>query len=105
VTREAGTAPVCRRCQARHLDYLRCWSGRYVVQVRAAVLARYGDRCVHCGIAGARSVEHVRPRSFGGTDQLDNLRPAHLVCNLRRGTEPMPGWPPALVTTEVSPRW
>jgi 5-methylcytosine-specific restriction endonuclease McrA len=31
------------------------------------------------------SLDHVQPRSQGGTDAVSNLRPAHLRCNLRRG--------------------
>jgi 5-methylcytosine-specific restriction endonuclease McrA len=102
---EAGTAPTCPRCEHRHLVGLPCWSGRYVVKLRALVLATYGDVCVHCGEHGARSPEHVHPRSMGGTDAIGNLRPAHLSCNIRRGTEPMPGWGAGPVTAETSGRW
>lgn len=102
---EAGTAALCLRCAKRHLPGLPCWAGRYVSQVRARVLTTYGDTCCHCHRPGARSVEHVRPRAFGGTDQLENLRPAHLDCNIRRGTDPMPGWAPSPLTTEVAPGW
>lgn len=104
-TREAGTAPLCPRCTKRHLATIPCWSGRYVAAVRARVLATYGDVCCHCGRAGARSVEHVRPRAFGGTDTIANLKPAHLRCNIIRGTDPMDGWAPEPVPTEVSRRW
>jgi hypothetical protein len=85
-------APRCARCSHRHVPVVPCWRGRYVTRIAAAVLARWGDLCVHCGQPGARSVEHVRPRSWGGLDTLDNCRPAHLLCNLRRGTLPMTGW-------------
>lgn len=98
-------APACRSCQHRHLPALPCWSGRYVARLRALVLATYGDTCCHCGRAGARSVEHVQPRSAGGTDALANLRPAHLDCNISRGTRPMAGWGQQLVARESSPRW
>ena len=103
--RHDGTAPHCRRCRRRHLPGLPCWGGRYVVKVRALVLSTYGDICCHCGLPGSRSVEHLQPRSHGGTDQLDNLRPAHLACNVSRGTNPMPGWGLEPVPVETSPRW
>lgn len=90
-------APRCMRCHKRHLTVLPCWQGRYVQRVAAAVRERHGDLCVHCGQAGATSVEHVVPRSYGGLDTLDNCRPAHLLHNLERGTKPMPGF--ALPTT------
>ncbi len=98
-------APLCHRCDHRHLVALPCWGGRYVQNLRDLVLATYGDWCVHCGRSGARSVEHVQPRSRGGTDALANLRPAHLLCNLERGTDPMPGWGIGPVTVETSERW
>jgi 5-methylcytosine-specific restriction endonuclease McrA len=73
--------------------------------MRATVLATYGDVCVHCGQPGASSPEHLQPRSLGGTDALSNLRPAHLACNIARGTDPMPGWGTGPVTEETSPHW
>ena len=102
---DRALAPTCGRCHHRHLETLPCWAGRYVAQVRALVLDTYGDTCCHCGRPGARSVEHVHPRSVGGTDTLANLLPAHLTCNLRRGTRPMPGYLARPVTTYTSTRW
>jgi len=61
------------------------WSGRKVGQARAALLSMYGDTCWLCGQPGARTVDHVVPRQFGGTDMLDNLRLAHFGCNVGRG--------------------
>ena len=69
------------------------------------VLALHGPRCVIC--RGARgpiildaehpdyarlgpSVEHLLPRSRGGSDHLDNLRPAHRSCNSSRGNRDAP---------------
>jgi 5-methylcytosine-specific restriction endonuclease McrA len=69
------------------------------------VLSTYGDRCVHCGLAGADTVEHVQPRSLGGTDALENLRPAHGSCNSRRGTDPMPGFRSPPIRVVSSDRW
>jgi 5-methylcytosine-specific restriction endonuclease McrA len=100
-----GLAPSCLRCRHRHLPALRCWLGRYVAETLGRVLARYGDTCCHCGRPGSRSVEHVIPRSVGGTDDLDNLRPAHLVCNVKRGTRPMAGYGIRTITETRSNRW
>ena len=82
----------CERCQARHDPNLPCWSGRYAAKIRDHILTTMGDVCCHCQRPGARSVEHVRPRSLGGTDNDDNLRPAHLRCGQRRARKPMLGW-------------
>lgn len=41
--------------------------------------------CWICGQLGADTVDHVVPLSRGGTNSLDNLRPAHRKCNSARG--------------------
>ena len=61
------------------------WGGWRAKRARLAVFAWYGDVCWLCGRAGADSVDHVIPLSWGGSDDLVNLRPAHLRCNQRRG--------------------
>lgn len=35
------------------------------------------------------SVDHIIPRSHGGTDDLDNLATAHFGCNARRSNKPI----------------
>lgn len=67
----------------------------------AEVLERYGTDCYLCddpidltaprrpGIPGwelGLHLEHVIPLSRGGSDVIDNLRPAHGLCNLNKGT-------------------
>ncbi|HLJ56804.1 MAG TPA: HNH endonuclease signature motif containing protein [Chthonomonadaceae bacterium] len=47
----------------------------------------YGGRCGYCGISetdagGQLTVDHFRPRSAGGTDDLQNLVYACFRCNL-----------------------
>lgn len=34
------------------------------------------------------TVEHLVPRSRGGSDDLSNLRVAHHTCNVRKGNRP-----------------
>ena len=69
------------------------WGGRRASNLRRLVAATYGLRCHLCGqqIASYAEMEadHVVPRSQGGSDALDNLRPAHGHCNQRRGTQPI----------------
>lgn len=73
------------------------WSGRKVYSLARNVVAAYGWRCWLCKqmihpAAASRgdrlSVDHVIPRSMGGSHDLDNLRPAHQRCNSRRGARP-----------------
>jgi DNA-directed RNA polymerase subunit RPC12/RpoP len=59
----------------------------------ACLLERDGDRCWYCGFrfgdADRRcTVDHVRPVSLGGTNDLANLRLACTYCNGRRARFP-----------------
>jgi len=65
---------------------------RYVVKVpyhrnssmsRRAVFARDNHRCGYCG-AHADSIDHVMPRSRGGTNVWENVIAACRGCNLRK---------------------
>ena len=52
------------------------------------ILARDGDRCHLCGgliPAEARHFDHVIPLARGGQHQEENIRVAHVTCNLRKG--------------------
>lgn len=57
------------------------------------VVAIHGMVCHLCGEQIASEddlhVDHVIPREHGGTHTYDNLRPAHVLCNLRKGTKLM----------------
>ena len=68
------------------MSELKPWSGRRVQQLTAAVLELYGTTCHLCDRPGADTADHLEPRSQGGTDELENLRPAHRSCNSTRGT-------------------
>lgn len=52
------------------------------------------NRCCYCGrtfgkkgTPRAATIEHVKPRSKGGTDARDNLKAACLHCNQHRGKQ------------------
>lgn len=36
------------------------------------------------------TLDHIVPRSHGGTDETTNLKLAHMECNVRRGNAPLP---------------
>jgi 5-methylcytosine-specific restriction endonuclease McrA len=62
---------------------------------RRTVLRRYGWKCHICGGWIEQSVpkdhpesltfDHVVPLSKGGSRGSSNLRPAHRICNTRKG--------------------
>lgn len=72
----------------------RRWRGRNQAQLRRLVTDVYGWRCSICHtmidpnatrLRDRLSIDHVLPVSRGGTDTLENLRPAHYGCNAARG--------------------
>jgi len=52
---------------------------------RRAVFARDGHRCQYCGTSTRLTVDHVLPRSRGGTSVWENITTACAPCNLRKG--------------------
>lgn len=61
--------------------------------VRFAVLQRDEFRCRYCGRTAAATlqlhVDHIHPRSKGGSDTLDNLVTACSECNIGKGARPL----------------
>ena len=62
---------------------------------KTEVVERWGNRCHLCekkidlGLSGKNPLgftfDHVIPVSLGGTNDAENIRPAHWICNIRRG--------------------
>lgn len=52
---------------------------------RAAILARDGQRCLQCGCRTGLTIDHIRAKSDGGTDQMENLQTLCEDCNLEKG--------------------
>lgn len=61
------------------------WGGRPAARLVRATLDQWGDECHLCNERGATSADHLIPRSRGGADTVENLRPVHVACNQRRG--------------------
>lgn len=59
---------------------------------RAEVLARNGGLCVICNRAPATTIDHVVPRSRGGSNEIGNWQGACYPCNQDKGNA-LPGEP------------
>lgn len=71
--------------------------------LRFDVLARDGFACRYCGRCAPEvrlHVDHVHPRSRGGSDELDNLVTACERCNLGKGAKVIPSPATAPVSHE-----
>ncbi|WPX08891.1 RNA-guided endonuclease IscB [Anaerocellum danielii] len=55
-------------------------------EVKEYLLEKFNRRCVYCGATNVPlEVEHIIPKSRGGTDRVDNLVIACHECNQRKG--------------------
>ena len=56
-------------------------------EVREYLLEKWGRNCAYCGETDVPlQVEHIVPRSRGGTNRVSNLTIACRGCNIRKGT-------------------
>jgi 5-methylcytosine-specific restriction endonuclease McrA len=68
------------------------YNGATRTRITAQVFTCYGTVCHLCLKPGADTVDHVIPRSRGGDDALENLRPAHASCNYARKDTDLAEW-------------
>ena len=59
---------------------------RRILLSRRNVLRRDNNRCQYCGSRDRLTLDHVLPRSRGGTDSWENLVAACVPCNNRKGS-------------------
>ena len=52
-------------------------TGRGLQTLRQKVFSTYGDICWLCGHEGADTIDHLVMVSQGGSNTIENLRPAH----------------------------
>lgn len=58
------------------------------LDLRLAILARDNFQCVYCGAQDNLQLDHLRPRSKGGSNDPSNLVTACASCNRTRGDKP-----------------
>ncbi|MFB9622888.1 RNA-guided endonuclease IscB [Nonomuraea helvata] len=62
----------------------------YGYEVREYLLFKFGRACVYCGATGVPlNIDHVRPRSRGGSDRVSNLVLACIRCNQAKSNRPV----------------
>jgi 5-methylcytosine-specific restriction endonuclease McrA len=76
---------------------------RRVPLTRSAVFARDGNRCQYCG-RSAECLDHVIPRSKGGTHTWENVVACCRTCNVRKADRFLPETSMRLVTKPQVPR-
>lgn len=59
-------------------------------EAREYLLLKWGYSCAYCGATGVSlDLDHVVPRSKGGSDRISNLVVACRPCNQRKGDQPI----------------
>lgn len=59
-------------------------------EVREYLLEKWGRRCAYCGAENVLlEVDHIVPRSRGGSDRVSNLTLACHSCNQKKGARPI----------------
>ncbi|NEO35572.1 MAG: HNH endonuclease [Moorea sp. SIOASIH] len=59
-------------------------------EVREYLLEKWGRECTYCGKKSVPlQIEHIRPKSKGGSDRVSNLCLACEKCNQRKGNKPI----------------
>lgn len=59
-------------------------------EVREYLLAKWNRKCAYCGIENVPvQIEHIHPRSQGGSNRISNLTLACQPCNQKKGCQPI----------------
>lgn len=59
-------------------------------EVREYLLAKWNRKCAYCGVQNVPlNIDHIHPRSRGGSDRISNLALACIPCNQAKGATPV----------------
>ena len=59
-------------------------------EIREYLLEKWGRTCTYCGAKNVPiEIDHIHPRSKGGSDRIDNLALACRPCNEKKGSRPL----------------
>lgn len=59
---------------------------------REFIFSAWRNRCCYCGAANATTLDHIKPRSRGGSTTTHNLAPACPACNRGKGSNEVFSW-------------
>lgn len=63
---------------------------------RQSIKEAWDNKCAYCGNPpiddSSLTIDHVRPKSKGGSDRTSNVTPACLACNHSKGSEDWIQW-------------
>ena len=76
--------------------------GKLTNQQWDEILREYNFRCAYCGLKGNMTIDHIIPISKGGQHSIDNIVPACLECNSRKGSRL--GWEPKIFKVAIGER-
>lgn len=59
-------------------------------EIREYLLAKWRRACAYCGVTGVPlNIDHIHPRSKGGSDRVSNLTLACIPCNQKKNATPV----------------
>jgi 5-methylcytosine-specific restriction endonuclease McrA len=59
-------------------------------KVQEYLLHKWGRKCAYCGVENVPfEIEHIHPKSKGGSDRVSNLTIACHNCNQSKGNQPV----------------
>lgn len=66
---------------------LRSNGGSFSYKEWNELMAKYGNKCIACGKHKKLTIDHILPVSKGGTNDIHNIQPLCLSCNVIKGTK------------------
>ena len=74
-----------KACKNRRRSRLKGNGGSFTGKQWIELCARYGGRCLGCGVVGgALTADHVVPLSRGGRNDISNIQPLCHGCNVKK---------------------
>ena len=66
-------------------------------EIREYLLEKWGRKCAYCDAKNIPlQIDHIHPRSLGGSDRVDNLTLACSACNQKKGNLPVDVFAPQI---------